>query len=159
MSRRAKRKRSRKNQSVARRRTGSVPQTNRSVEIAAVTRRTTSWSGPIPSPATLREFDMVVPGLADRIVRITESQSEHRMKMESAVTEVDSKRSHTGLVFAFILSLAIIASGTYIAIYIHPWAGVAVISVDIVALAGVFVYGTNSRKGERERKASIPWRG
>ena len=161
MSKRTNRKRSRKSksQSLARRGTGSVAKTNQSVGVtnqsSRVTSITHSWSAPIPSPATLREFEMVVPGLAERIVRKTELQSEHRMKMESTVIGGDSKRSYIGLVFAFILSLAIIASGTYIAIVVHPWAGSSVIGTGVAGLAGVFVYGTNSRRRERERKESI----
>ena len=153
MSRRAKRKRSRKNQSVARRRADSVAETNQSVEVTSVT-RTTSWSGPIPSPAMLREFDMVVPGLAERIVRMTELQSEHRIRMESTVIGGDSKRAYLGLACAFVLSLLLIAVGTYAVIWGNPWVGVATFSLDIAVLAGVFVYGTNTRRRERERKAA-----
>ena len=96
--------------------------------------------------------------MAERIVRNTELQSEHRIRMESTVIGGDSKRSYIGLVFAFILSLAIIASGTYIAVVVQPWAGSTVIGTGVAGLAGVFVYGTNSRRRERERKASVPRR-
>lgn len=96
--------------------------------------------------------------MAERIVRMTELQSEHRIRMESAVIGRDSKLSYIGLFFAFILSLMIIAPGTYIAVFVHPWAGSTVIGTGVAGLAGVFVYGTNSRRRERERKASVPRR-
>lgn len=156
MSRRAKKRRSRENQSVARRRAGSVAKPNRSVEIASVTQSTATWSGPLPPPAALKQYDDLVPGTAASMVRMSESQAEHRMEMEKTVIVGDSKRSYIGLFFAFILSVGIVSSGTYIAIFVHPWAGSSVIGTGVAGLAGVFVYGTNSRRRERERKASEP---
>ena len=66
----------------------------------------------------------------------------------------DSKRAYLGLASALILSLLLIAVGAYAVIWGNPWVGVAIFSVDIAILAGVFVYGTNARRRERERKAA-----
>ena len=88
------------------------------------------------------------------MVRMTESQAEHRMEMEKTVIGGDSKRSYLGLFFAFILSVGIVSSGTYIAIFVHPGAGSFIIGSGVAGLAGVFVYGTNARRRERERKAA-----
>ena len=140
----------------AERRADSVAKPNQSVEIASVTQRTATWSGPLPPPPVLKQYDDLVPGAAERMVRITESQAEHRIRMESAVILGDARRSAAGLIFAFILSLLIISLGAYAVIWGNPWVGVAVIGINIAGLAGVFVYGTNSRRRERERKASEP---
>ena len=138
----------------AERRVDSVAESNQSVEkITAVARRTT-WSGPLPPPAVLEQYDALVPGAAERIFRRWEKQSDHRMEMEKATGESDSRRSDKGLLFAFILSLIIISSGTYIAVYVQPWVGASIIGGNIAGLAGIFVYGTNARRRERERKAS-----
>ena len=37
---------------------------------------------------------------------------------------------------------------------VNPWAGVGVIGTGVAGLAGVFVYGTNSSRREREIKAA-----
>ena len=42
-------------------------------------------SGPIPSPDTLRDYDKVVKGLADRIVTQFEKQTEHRHSVEQSI--------------------------------------------------------------------------
>lgn len=43
----------------------------------------TSWSGPLPAPAALREFDSIVPNGAARIMAMAEAEQTHRIKMES----------------------------------------------------------------------------
>lgn len=35
-------------------------------------------SGPLPDPATLERYDLLVPGTAERIIRMAEEQSAHR---------------------------------------------------------------------------------
>lgn len=113
-----------------------------------------AWRAPIPPPDMLRQYDEVVPGAAERIFRVWEAQSEHRIAVERTFAIGDSRRAYLGLACAFVLSLLLIAVGTYAVIWGNPWVGVATFSLDIAVLAGVFVYGTNSRRRERERKAA-----
>ena len=40
----------------------------------------TFHSGPLPDPDTLGRYDMVIPGAADRIIKIAENQAIHRQK-------------------------------------------------------------------------------
>ena len=84
---------------------------------------------------------------------MAERQLNHRIELEKKVVGGDSTRSYLGLAAAFILSLIAICGSIYIIVQGHVWAGVAIFSIDIVALAGVFVYGTQVRRAERERKA------
>ena len=44
--------------------------------------RSESFSGPIPPPAILGEYEKIHAGLADRIMKMAESQSEHRKYLE-----------------------------------------------------------------------------
>ena len=114
------------------------------------------WENMHITMETLKRYDAVEPGASERILDRWEKRSYHRMHAEKAALKRDSRRSATGLIFAFILSLLIISLGAYAVIWGNPWVGVAVIGINIAGLAGVFVYGTNSRRRERERKASEP---
>ncbi|KPA12709.1 hypothetical protein MHK_007077 [Candidatus Magnetomorum sp. HK-1] len=40
------------------------------------------FSGPIPPPAILQEYNNVSPGCADRIIKYAENEAEHRRKVE-----------------------------------------------------------------------------
>ena len=119
------------------------------------------WEGPSPSPETLKQYNDVLPGSAERIARMAESQAERRIRIENDRIQIektvvigDSRRGYLGIVSAFILSLLIISLGAYSVIWGDAWVGVAVIGINIAGLAGVFVYGTNSRRRERERIAA-----
>ena len=82
-----------------------------------------------------------------------------RVQAEKAAVEAGSKRAYLGIVSGFIISLTMIAIGTYAAIWVNPWLGVAVIGTQNALFVGLFIYATNSRRRERERKASVPRRG
>ena len=85
-------------------------------------------------------------------MNVAETQVKHRIQMERTVILGDSKRSYLGLGAAFILSAMVILGGIYVIVVGHPWAGATLVGINIVGLAGVFIYGTNSRRAERERK-------
>lgn len=42
-----------------------------------------SFSGPIPPPAILHQYDAVIPGAAERILKMAEEQSKHRQELVS----------------------------------------------------------------------------
>jgi uncharacterized membrane protein len=114
-----------------------------------------SFSGPLPDPATLKAYDMVLPGLAERIVNRWETQSDHRISLEKTVIAGDNKRANWGLTSATIISLAVISVSGILAMHGHETVAAILAGVGIAALAGVFVYGTNSRKRERIEKSKV----
>ena len=73
--------------------------------------------------------------------------------MEETVVTGDAARSYLGLILGFFIALAVLGCGTFVIIRGFEWHGVSLIIADVIGLAGVFVYGTNSRRREREQKA------
>jgi len=118
-------------------------------------RLTESFSGPIPPPEVLREYDKILPGLAERIVTQVDRQTEHRISLESKVIESDIRRSRQGLVCGFVVSLTCVLGGIIAVVLGHDVAGTTIATGAVVALAGVFVYGTAMRRSERTDKAKI----
>jgi uncharacterized membrane protein len=106
--------------------------------------------GPLPPPHVLQGYNEIVPGAADRILQMAERQSDHRMEMERAVVNGDSKRSYLGLIAAFVLSAGIIGGGLFIIALGHQWPGVLLIGVNVVSLAGVFIYGSKNRREQQQ---------
>lgn len=98
---------------------------------------------------------MILPGLAERIVTRWEMQSNHRISLEKAVIEGDNKRANWGLGSATIISLAVLGVSGLLAMNNRESVAAVLAGVDIAALAGVFIYGTNSRKQERIEKAKL----
>lgn len=114
-----------------------------------------SFSGPLPPPQVLREYDEIVAGLAARLADQAERQTEHRISLENKVIRSDITRSRQGLVCGFIVSLTCVVGGIIAVVMGHDWAGTTIATGAVVALAGVFVYGTAMRRSERTEKAKI----
>lgn len=102
--------------------------------------------GPLPEPSVLSEYDQVLPGLADRIVNMAESEATHRQRMQSRLLELSSRRSFAGLIAGFIIALSSLAVAVWIINNGHYIAGTVLVSCDIVALTTIFVLGT--KQGE-----------
>lgn len=112
-----------------------------------------SFSGPLPKPAILQEYEAVLSGAADRILRMAEKQAEHRQLLEKTVIFGDSKRANRGLWAGFIVALCALGGAVFLVYTGHGVYGAILGSVDIVSLASVFVYGTAVRRSERKEKA------
>ena len=117
-----------------------------------------AWSAPIPPPVALQQYEEILPGSADRILKMAEDQAGHRIELEKTVVSGDSKRSYIGLFLGFVLSMMVIGGGIYLISEGHEWAGSGLIGLNLVGLASVFVYGSRSRRAERERKSERMWR-
>lgn len=111
-----------------------------------------SFQGPIPSPELLREYNEIVPGGADRIMKMAEAQSTHRMDLEKTVIKGDDRRANWGLGTGFTIGIVILVFSFIAILYGHDAAGTVLGSVDLVALVSVFVYGRSARMKELERR-------
>jgi len=123
---------------------GSITRVQRSV--------TEHHSGPLPDPETLKRYDEAVPGAAQIIVEQFQKQSDHRIALENRVIDSDIKRSSQGLIAGFVVSMTAIVGGCIVAAVGHPASGATIATTAVVGLAGVFVYGTASRRREREKR-------
>jgi uncharacterized membrane protein len=104
------------------------------------------------TPSMLREYDEVLPGLANRIVTMAETQSKHRIRLESRVTTSNIWRGHLGQIFAFLIAIAGIMAGTYLILHDKPVEGLVAILGPIGGIAGVFVWGKRKQSQELASK-------
>ena len=121
----------------------------------SVSRSVTSYSGPIPPPALLREYDEIVPGSASRILDAWEKQSDHRMWLEKKVLRSDIWRSWIGLGAGFVAQIFTVSVGGYLVLDGHDGAGATIATVGLASIVGTFVYGTRSQRQERVEKTRL----
>jgi uncharacterized membrane protein len=114
-------------------------------EIALTAER---FAGPLPHPDILERYDKIVPGLAERIVKMAEGQSQHRQGLEHMVVQSNTRNERRGQVFGFLISVLVIGGSIYLIDSGKSIEGVAAIVVNLVSLAGVFIYGR--RRKERD---------
>ncbi len=80
-------------------------------------------------------------------------QSGHRREIEKIVIVGDQKRAYYGLACGTFVAISAMAVCGAAIFHGHPIEGLTGVLGTIATLAGVFVYGTNSRKKERLERA------
>ena len=105
----------------------------------------TSFSGPLPPPRALAQYDKVVPGMAGRLLVMAEDEAKNRHHREADEVALNHRVITTeqlGVLSALIVTLTAFGTVIYLASTGHVteavWLGVSV----IVALATAFIYGS-----------------
>lgn len=112
-----------------------------------------TYSGPLPAPADLERYDAVVPGMAERLLAKFEQQADHRMALEKHVVHADVKRADRGLIAAIVFGVTVLVAAVAFILTGHEGAGTTTIIVEFLAYGGLFLYGSETRRRERNKKA------
>ena len=111
------------------------------------------FTGPLPRPEELAKYEQILPGAADRIIRMAEQQSTHRQSLEVVVIGGNATTQKWGLACAFIIAMSAIWGGIWISLKGMSGTGLTAIIVALVALVSVFVYGKSGQKKELAKKS------
>ncbi len=107
-----------------------------------------SHSGPLPSPSTLKDYDEVLPGLAERIVRLTEGEQEHRHEIVELAVRRSARLKDRGQIMGMIALVLMLSFCAYLAAIGSPsiagWVAVGLIA----AVVGIFVIGKAGDRAE-----------
>lgn len=112
-------------------------------------RRVFSFSGPLPPPEILEQYNKIEPGFANRICRMAESEAEHRRALENYAVKADYKEARLGQIFAFLIGVITIGCGAWVANSGNPAAGGILSTVGVVGLVSVFIYGRKHKGAEQ----------
>ena len=110
-------------------------------------------SGPLPSPQTLQEYEIVVPGSAERFLVAFEKEAAHRHSLEWA-TEVTAVRR--GQWFAFVLSLIALGAGVFVIYLNYPVEGLVGVLLAMGTLVGVFILGRRNQEHRVSETRTLP---
>ena len=105
------------------------------------------WSGPLPPPRALEQFDSIIPNGAERIMAMVEREQQHRINQESAILEAtirDTRRGHW--IGGTVSVLALV--GCVFSVYLgaHPAVSVALVSLPVVAIIQAIVRSKSNGK-------------
>jgi uncharacterized membrane protein len=103
----------------------------------------------------LIQYNEAVSDGAERIIALAERQAKHRMALETRVVDADIKRANWGLLAGFVVALAGLIISYFLIDRGNAWAGLFLGTLDLGSLVGVFIYGTVSRRSEREQRAKM----
>ena len=113
------------------------------------------FSGPLPPPAMLHQYEEMLPGTANRIITMAENQSKHRLELENSVVAGEITRSQQGMWCGAIVAVLALGGGILLAALDKPIAGGICAGVPLLGIVGTFVYGTDQKRRERVEKTKI----
>lgn len=130
-------------------------------ELASILSRTIHvsrrHSGPLPTADYIREIGELIDDGSERIMAMAEREQAHRHEMTNRqmslfekVQDDDYKVTTRGQVLGFIICIIVLLTGIGFAVAGFPKLAGAVILVDLVALATVFVVGRHSSSSDSE---------
>jgi uncharacterized membrane protein len=95
--------------------------------------------GPLPPAKEFRDYEQALPGAADRILTMAETQAEHRRKNDNKLLDHSIKKSGLGQIFAFTISLLSLGA-IFASIFLNqPLVAVAPAIMALSSLAAIFV--------------------
>lgn len=110
------------------------------------------WSGPLPPPDVLVNYNAAFPGAAERIVQMAEEQSAHRRSLEGSVVQANIRAQSRGQWLGFLLALVIIAIGGGLLFMGRSVEGFALLIGDVATLLFAFVWGRTRQEKDRREK-------
>jgi len=111
-----------------------------------------SFSGPLPPPDALERYNEVLPGAAERIIAMAESQHAHRQSSEKHVIHSNISAQKLGTVLGFIVAMTVVVGGMFLVHEGKSGEGLAAILTALASLVGVFLYSKHEQQKDLSKK-------
>jgi len=125
------------------RRANQVPQAQAGRQPETTASRTTiaaEWSGPLPPPSALEQFNAVVPNGAERVFKMAELEQAHRIEMERIGQEGSIKDTRRGQCLGATIAIAAMTGAVVAAALGAHWSvSVALVGVPIMGVVKAIV--------------------
>lgn len=128
-------------------------QKNKSNNLTVMGQKQEIYSGPIPPPRMLTEYENIQKGFAERIISMAERQSAHRQNEESKYSiaqqqhierrDIEAKR---GQIFALAFGIIIVISSVIVITRGYPISGSILGSLAPTTIITAFIYGRKKDK-------------
>lgn len=138
---------------MTKRRRDITPVPTRSNSISTVT-QSVSFSGPLPPPGLLAQYNDVIPNGAERLMVMAEKQSAHRESLEAKVVAGNVASQARGSHYAFIICLVTIIGGFVLIGMGKSIYGISAVIGSLATLAAVFVVAKRDQRKERVEKST-----
>ncbi len=115
--------------------------------------QTSVWQGPLPPACELQRYNEVLPGGADRLLKLVENQQNHRFQLETMVATEQLRQSSNGQKYALWIGLGAIIAGSVLGYLGQPWLGGTMATSAMGGLATAFIYGKKQESKSRQAKA------
>jgi hypothetical protein len=95
--------------------------------------------GPLPPPSELEKIDQIIPGGADRLLRMAEKEQAHRIE--------DAKR---GQYLGWSLAAGAVIAAAAVSLCHGPWqVSVALVGIPVLGAVHALIQGRKEKSGKR----------
>ena len=109
---------------------------------------TERFQGPMPHPDHLRKYESILPGAADRMLRLAEKSVDHRIGTERFAHEADAKETRLGIYCgAGLFALLILAA--FASLFVTDSPLVPSIFLGTAAVGGIAAFVNVTRRKSR----------
>jgi len=121
-----------------------------------------SFSGPLPHPKHLAEYNQILPGAADRIIAMAEKEQAHRHSWEVKSLRYDFSYSLLGIILGFVIALALLILAYVSSQAGHQNVALTFLAASTVGMVASFIKGRswlkdrNSSPEPKEEKPKPP---
>ena len=126
-------------------------------------------SGPLPPPESMRGYEEVVKGSAERILVMAEKEQENRfasiskdkelyalslkleqdeLDQEKEIIRINARNSLVGLIFGFVAVIVLTISTVILILHGHDIAGSIFGGTTVVAIVSTLIYGSRVKQQE-----------
>jgi uncharacterized membrane protein len=98
------------------------------------------FQGPLPSPDAFAAYERVLPGAADRILKMAETQAGHRQKLESRALRGDLTKAMMGTILAYITFAGSMFGAVHLLLNDKPVQSLAALATALAAAFGPKIY-------------------
>lgn len=104
-----------------------------------------SFSGPLPHPDHLKRYNQIVPGSANRLLKMAEDDLAHIHKMKQQQASIEKIATIGGLLTGWSIAMVALLGSGYLILNGHDIAGAMLGTGSLASLVGIFVYGRKSK--------------
>lgn len=133
----------------------ALPAEKRGRAVQILLARSTSHTGPIPSPEAFERYGQTLGNAPDRILRMAEKQSDHRIEVERQAIRRQLNQSGAGQILAALLAICCIGAATWLSLHDHDTVAGIIGGTTVVGLVTVFVYGKKSQQKDLKQKKEV----
>ena len=108
---------------------------------------------PLPPPEMLANYEQTQPGLINKIIQMTEAESDHRRNLENKKIQAEIKNLQRGdilismaQIFAFVICMTLIIGGCLTAIHGAQVAGTLIGVSGIVGIIKAYIENSKREK-------------
>jgi uncharacterized membrane protein len=112
--------------------------------------KTSYFSGPLPRPEIFEAYERICPGAADRILRMSEKEGDHRRALEVKQADNDTAIARRAQVFGFACYIVTTLGGGALLLLGVPALGIAMVIGSLVTLLGAGIYNKYEERKLRE---------